>query len=43
LVYTGITRASEQMVLLCENGALHKAIENVGTTRNTFLKELLRR
>jgi exodeoxyribonuclease V alpha subunit len=42
LVYTGITRASEQMVLLCENGALHKAIENVGTTRNTFLKELLR-
>lgn len=44
LVYTGVTRASERLVLLCENGALHKAIEtNSGNTRNTFLKELLRR
>lgn len=43
LIYTGITRASERLVLLCENGALHKAIEtDLGSTRNTFLKEMLR-
>lgn len=43
MVYTGITRASERLVLLCENGALHKAIStDLGNSRNTFLKDLLK-
>src|SRR5690606_7360812 len=42
LVYTAFTRASEKLVVICENGALHKAIEtDLGSTRRTFLKEML--
>lgn len=41
-VYTGITRASEGCIMICENGALHHAIETVaGGSRRTFLKEML--
>lgn len=42
LVYTAFTRASEKLVVICENGALHKAIEtDQGSTRRTFLKKML--
>lgn len=42
MIYTAFTRASEKLVVICENGALHKAIEtDHGSTRNTFLKDLL--
>lgn len=42
LVYTAFTRASEKLVVVCENGALHQAIEtDHGSTRRTFLKGLL--
>lgn len=42
LVYTAFTRASNKLVVICENGALHKAIEtDHGSTRNTFLKWML--
>lgn len=42
MVYTACTRASEKLVIICENGALHKAIEtDLGSTRNTFLKVML--
>lgn len=42
LVYTAMTRASEKLVLICENAALHMAIEtDQGSTRNTFLKKLI--
>ena len=43
LVYTGFTRASEKLVVFCENAALHKAIKtDLGSTRRTFLKEILK-
>jgi exodeoxyribonuclease V alpha subunit len=42
LVYTGLTRASEKCVLVCEIRALRHAIRtNDSNKRNTFLKELL--
>lgn len=42
MVYTAFTRASEKLVVICENGALHKAIEtDQSSTRRTFLKEML--
>lgn len=43
LVYTGMTRAIETLVMIVENGALHKAIKtDLGHTRQTFLKELVK-
>jgi exodeoxyribonuclease V alpha subunit len=41
LVYTACTRASDKLVVICENGALHKAIETDNSSRNTFLKDLI--
>lgn len=42
LVYTGMTRASKSLAMIVENSALHKAIStDLGSTRNTFLNELL--
>ncbi len=43
LVYTALTRASEKLVVVCENGALHQAIEtDLSSTRRTFLKDLIK-
>jgi exodeoxyribonuclease V alpha subunit len=43
LVYTAMTRAAEKLVVICENAALHKAIEtDHGSTRDTFLKLMIR-
>ena len=42
MVYTSFTRASEKLVVICEQGALHKAIEtDSGLSRNTFLKDMI--
>ncbi|MCA1025702.1 ATP-dependent RecD-like DNA helicase [Cytobacillus kochii] len=42
LLYTAWTRASQKLVVICENGALHKGIEvDHGSTRNTFLKYII--
>lgn len=40
LVYTAITRSSKNLVVICENGALHQAIDNT-SYRRTFLKDML--
>ncbi|MFF3146763.1 AAA family ATPase [Streptomyces sp. NPDC057927] len=38
LIYTGMTRASKQLVMICENGALHRAIKtDLSSSRRTFL------
>ena len=43
LVYTAITRASKECVLLCEGGALKHAINTSQTNnKNTFLMTLLK-
>src|SRR5690606_37384562 len=43
LVYTGLTRASEWGLLICENNALHAAInKDASDTRRTMLGELIR-
>ena len=44
LVYTAITRASKECVLLCEGAALKHAIDTSQTNnKNTFLKSLLKK
>lgn len=43
LVYTGLTRASEWGLLICENNALHAAVnKNASDSRRTMLGELIR-
>ena len=41
LIYTGITRASERCVIVCENNALFHSIKNDGGNRRTFLSLFL--
>lgn len=43
LVYTGITRAIQKCVILCENNAMHKAISiSSSKERRTFLADIMR-
>lgn len=43
LVYTGVTRAKQKLILLGSENAYLKAVRTEGSKRNTFLKELFAR
>ena len=43
LVYTGVTRAKQKLILLGSENAYLKAVRTEGSKRNTFLKELFER
>ena len=43
LVYTGVTRAKQKLILLGSENAYLKAVRTEGSKRNTFLKELFKR
>ena len=40
LVYTGVTRAKQKLILLGSEMAYKKAVKTEGSKRNTYLKEL---
>ena len=40
LVYTGVTRAKQKLILLGSEMAYQKAVATEGSKRNTYLKEL---
>lgn len=43
LIYTGVTRAKQKLILLGSENAYLKAVRTEGSKRNTFLKELFER
>lgn len=43
LIYTGVTRAKQKLILLGSENAYLKAVRTEGSKRNTFLKELFAR
>ena len=40
MVYTGVTRAKQKLILLGSEMAYKKAVKTEGSKRNTYLKEL---